>query len=192
MGEVRSSIVHISHEAVYWTALAHLPNWSRKKINQLFDVLLINRFTFSDFFLLNPEDWKSLFHLSEADIQVLITAQKKITHYSALVEKLYGLGYEIIPVHSRSYPSQLREKLGKSHTPTIIYIRGNTALLNQPAVSLFGSNRGSGNGLIFSQNMIQHFVQNQLVLVTSYDLGYNRYILNLCVYGKILIQQMAR
>jgi len=182
-------MISISPDAAYWVALAHLPNWSREKINDFFDRLLRNHFTFHDFFALKPEEWESLFHLSQEEIQTLQAAQQRIPYYVTITQKIYEQGFEIIPVHSKFYSTHLREKLGKSHAPTLFYAKGDINLLNAPSVSILGSNHGSGKGLIFTQNLIRHLVQENLALITSFEPGYHRYILNLCLQfgGRVLV-----
>lgn len=171
----------ISPEAAYWVAIAHLPNWSREKINDFFDRLLRNRFAFHDFFALKPEEWEGLFHLPREEIAILKSVQEKLPYYATITQKISERGFDVVPVHSRFYSAHLREKLGKSHAPTLFYTKGNIALFNTPAACILGSNHGSGNGLIFIQNLVRRFVKEDITLITTIEPGYHRYILNLCL-----------
>jgi len=174
-------MIVLAQEAAYWVAIAHLTNWSREKINDFFDRLLRNHFAFHDFFTLKPEEWESLFHLSREEITSLQSIQEKLPYYLTITQKISEQGFDIIPVHSRFYSAHLREKLGKSHAPTLFYTKGNVDLFNTPTACILGSNRGSGNGLIFIQNLIRRFVQEEITMITSIEPGYHRYILNLCL-----------
>ncbi|NLJ37248.1 MAG: hypothetical protein GX432_00600 [Candidatus Atribacteria bacterium] len=171
----------ISPEAAYWVAIAHLPNWSREKINDFFDRLLRNRFAFHDFFALKPEEWEGLFHFPQEEIAILKSVQEKFPYYATITQKISERGFDVVPVHSRFYSAHLREKLGKSHAPTLFYTKGNIALFNTPAACILGSNHGSGNGLIFIQNLVRRFVKEDITLITTIEPGYHRYILNLCL-----------
>ena len=99
------------------------------------------------------------FHLSREEITSLQSIQEKLPYYLTITQKISEQGFDIIPVHSRFYSAHLREKLGKSHAPTLFYTKGNVDLFNTPTACILGSNRGSGNGLIFIQNLIRRFVQ---------------------------------
>ena len=95
----------------------------QRKIND-FDRLLRNHFAFHDFFTLKPEEWESLFHLSREEITSLQSIQEKLPYYLTITQKISEQGFDIIPVHSRFYSAHLREKLGKSHAPTLFYTKG--------------------------------------------------------------------
>ena len=182
-------LVYTPADAVYWMAIAHLPNWNRERINILLEILLKSQFPLSEFFALNSEEWQNLFHLSEREIESIFSIKKKLPSFFALVEDLYNQGYEMIPVHSKVYSSHLRETLGKQYAPSILYVKGNVSLLNQPSACLFGSRHSIGRALIFSHNIVQDLVHNQKVIITSYDLGFDRLILNWCVQagGKCIV-----
>src|SRR5690606_33914888 len=113
-------------ETPYWIALAHLPRWGHKKINNLIiQFHHEDKRSIIDLFHTASEQWQKRYHLTPGQIIDLKKAQQAIDCYTQLARHLYSNGYETIPIISPDYPKTLKTNLKATHSPALLYIRGN-------------------------------------------------------------------
>ncbi len=167
--------MNYEHEFAYWMALSHLPNWGNEKINRLIIQIIDNyKISFAEFFELNAEELKHEFKLNDRQAKDIEQAKIDLPNYSFLSESLIEQGFRIIPVNSKEYSSTLKQNLKIQNAPPILYVKGNTKLLNEPSVAIVGSRRASERSLEFTRNIAKKCAENYEVVVSGFAKGVDK------------------
>src|SRR5579863_1529916 len=119
-------------EASYWISLAHLPRWGYSKINALIIKFFHeNKISVEDFFQLSEATWREAYQLDEKQVADLRQAKSELARNAFLAESYLSQGFEIIPIISPEYSRTLKANLKSSHSPAVLYIKGNKKLLEE-------------------------------------------------------------
>src|SRR5688572_10352866 len=141
-------------ETSYWIALAHLPRWGAAKINALaIKFIHEEKISIDEFFHLNHAIWKSKYGLVTQDVNDLLKAKSDLPNLAFLAEQLFNEGYEIIPINSIEYAPTLKTNLKATHSPVILYIKGNKQLMKEKSIAIVGSRESSEISLRFADNI---------------------------------------
>lgn len=177
-------------ETVYWMALAHLPRWRTARINQIsLDILQQRQLALADFFACPPNDWQPEFSLSPKEVSDLEQAQQALPQYAALAETLDSQEIDLIPISSEKYSRTLKQNLGLQYAPPLLYVKGNTQILNEPSAAVVGSRNASEIGLQFTKNIAGKCTKHYEVIVSGFAKGVDQTALDaaLDVHGHSII-----
>ena len=170
------------NEMPYWISLAHIPHWGAAKINAIVVKFFHEqKCSIQDFFHLEKGKWKDLYGLTDENITDLEKAKTLVAGNAFLAETLLNEGYEIIPLNSPDYSSTLKSNLKASHSPVILYIKGNKQLLKENSVAIVGSREAAEISLRFTDNIAQLAVKQHKVVVSGFAKGVDRQALNSAV-----------
>jgi len=177
----------MNQEAAYWMTLAHdLPAWNfsnregwknEDKMNLIIQFFHDKKMSVSDFFLLNENDLKNDFQLTEKQVNDLLEAQNKVSNNSFLAESLSNNGIEIIPIVSSDYSKTLKENLKKS-APVLLYIKGNKQILQENSIAIVGSRDASDIALEFTDNIAKLASKEFKVVVSGFAKGVDKQALD--------------
>jgi DNA processing protein len=166
-------------EAPYWIAIAHLPRWGAAKINALvIKFIHEEKITIEDFFHLEETKWKSNYGLITPDINDLLKAKSDLPGLASLAESLLNEGYEIIPLNSPEYSPTLKSNLKATHSPVILYIKGNKNLMKEKSISIVGSREASETSLKFADNIAKLASKEYKVIVSGFAKGVDKQALD--------------
>jgi DNA processing protein len=159
--------------------LAHLPKWKIEKINNLIiDILINNKISFSEFFGLGQNEWKSMFNLNDNEIVQINQLKTELPNLSFIAESLYEQGFEIIPFDSPDYSETLKENLKLKYSTPILYIKGNKKLLNEDCVAVVGARSAGELSLRFTENLSIILSKNFKVVVSGFAKGVDKMALD--------------
>jgi len=183
----------MNKEAAYWMTLAHdltpfgfsnRDGWKiEEKMNLIIQFFHDKKMSISDFFLLNENDLKNDFQLTEKQINDLIVAKTKVSNNAFLAETLYNSGIEIIPVISLDYSKTLKENLKKS-APIVLYSKGNKQMLQEKSVAIVGSRDASDIALQFTDNIAKLASKEYKVIVSGFAKGVDKQALDSAIIYK--------
>jgi predicted Rossmann fold nucleotide-binding protein DprA/Smf involved in DNA uptake len=179
----------MNNEAAYWITLAHLPRWGNLKINKLIITFFHdNNLTIEDFFQLSEQDWRSNYNLEYKDIEDLKKAKSELPNIAFLAETLINEGYEMIPITSPLYSKTLKENL-KYNAPSLLYVKGNTAILKEESVAIVGSRNASELSLDFTDHIAKLASVENKVVVSGFAKGVDLKALDSIIqyHGKSII-----
>ncbi len=201
------------NSAPYWIALAHIPNWSFKKINSIIVKFHHERkIPIEEFFLLSENVLKSVYGFSEDDFLSFLKAKTELANHAFLAETLINQGYEILPIIDPEFPKTLKEKLKVANCPPLLYVKGNKQLLNLEAISIFSSTKlnehsenfigslckkneliissvGKGAEILSLEKALENQKSSIIVLnqgILTFDSGFKKYYKDM-VNGKVLV-----
>lgn len=161
----------MNNEAAYWITLAHLPKWGNVKINKLIITFFHDqKLTIEAFFQLSEQEWKSNYNLEYKDIEDLKKAKAELPNIAFLAETLINEGYELIPIISPLYSKTLKENL-KYNAPSLLYVKGNTAILQEDSIAIVGSRNGSALSLDFTDHIAKKAGKENKVVVSGFAKG---------------------
>lgn len=178
----------MKNELTYWYTLAMMPKiWTRRK-NEIY-VRCFNhepKISIVDLFE-NSDTWNDL-DLTDEEKQAFETAHDELPNISFAVEDLLSQGYDILPVHSDKYPKTLKANLGVT-APTVIFTKGDIALLNEPSVAIVGSRNANATSLTFTDNVAKKATSEGKIVVSGFAKGVDRQALDsaLLAGGKSII-----
>ncbi|MBP1672505.1 MAG: putative Rossmann fold nucleotide-binding protein uptake [Bacteroidetes bacterium] len=161
----------MNNEAAYWITLAHLPKWGYVKLNNLIIRFFHeNNLSIEAFFQLSEQEWKSDYNLEYKDVEDLKKAKNDIPNHAFLAETLMNEGYELIPITSPLYSKTLKENL-KYNAPSLLYVKGNTAILQEDSIAIVGSRNASALSLDFTDHIAKKAGEENKVVVSGFAKG---------------------
>ena len=175
----------MTNEAAYWIALAHLPKWGHKKINDLI-IKFFHDYQISivDFFGLSESDWKNIYKLDENQIFDLRKAKSELGSNAFLAESFFSQGFEMIPITSPEYSKTLKTNLKAAHSPAVLYIKGNKKILEEKSIAIVGSRAASEIALKFTDNIAKNASKEYKVVVSGFAKGIDKQALDSAINYK--------
>ena len=172
-------------EAAYWISLAHLPRWGYSKINALIiQFFHENKISVEDFFQLTETTWREEYQLDEKQISDLRQAKSELAGNAFLAESYLSQGFEIIPIISPEYSKTLKANLKASHSPAVLYIKGNKKLLEEKSIAIVGSRDASQTALEFTDNIAKLASKEFKVVVSGFAKGVDKQALDSAIKHK--------
>lgn len=172
-------------EAAYWISLAHLPRWGHLKINTLIIKFFHeNKISVEDFFQLSETNWRETYQLDEKQISDLRQARSELASNAFLAESYLSQGYEIIPITSPEYSKTLKSNLKATHSPAVLYIKGNKKILEEKSIAIVGSRDASQTALKFTDNIAKLASKEFKVVVSGFAKGVDKQALDSAINYK--------
>lgn len=172
-------------EAIYWIALAHLPKWGYGKINGLIIKFFHEeKITIEDFFNLPESVWASRYQLESKEISDLHSAKSELPNNAFFAENLYSQGYEFIPITSPAYSKALKQNLKATHSPPLLYVKGNKKILHEKSIAIVGSRAAEGKSLEFTDNIAKLASKDFKVVVSGFAKGVDKQALDSAIKYK--------
>jgi len=169
----------MNKDASYWIAIAHLPRWGYLKINSLIvNFYHENKLSPEEFFQLNKQDWRTIYNLDDNQINDLVQAKADLPNNAFLAESLYNDGYELISITSPDYSKTLKSNLKTSHSPSLLYVKGNNKILNKQSIAIVGSRNASERSLEFTDNISKLASLDKKVVVSGFAKGVDKQALD--------------
>ena len=173
------------NEATYWIALAHLPRWGHLKINNL--IIKFHheyKISIEEFFNLSVKEWEAAYDLDAKQILDLKQAKIELPSNAFLAESFFSQGYELLPIISPEYSKILKENLKVSHSPSVLYIKGNKKILEEKSVAIVGSRDASEVSLQFADNIAKLASKEYKVVVSGFAKGVDKQALDSAIAYK--------
>lgn len=172
-------------EAAYWIALAHLPRWGHLKINNLIIKFFHeNKISVEDFFQLSETNWRETYQLDEKQLSDLRQAKSELASNAFLAESFLSQGFEIIPITSPEYSKTLKNNLKATHSPAVLYIKGNKKILEEKSIAIVGSRDASQTALKFTDNIAKLASKDFKVVVSGFAKGVDKQALDSAINYK--------
>lgn len=178
----------IKQELTYWVTLALMPNMWTKRKNEIYvrcyqhepQISIIDLFE-------DSSNWDAV-GLNDVEKSQFADARTQLPNNSFLVEELIAQGYDILPMTYDEYPKILKKNL-QYNAPTVIYTKGNKALLQETSVAVVGSRSADTLSLTFTDNIAKKAVSENKVVVSGFAKGVDRQALDSAVgaNGKSII-----
>lgn len=178
----------MKQELTYWITLSLIPKMWTKRKNEIYvncyqhepQISIIDLFE-------DATNW-DIVGLNELEKTQFKEAKSQLANYSFLVEELITQGYDIIPITSNEYPQLLKDNL-KYNAPTVIYAKGNKALLQEASIAIVGSRNADTKSLVFTERIAKNAVSANKVVVSGFAKGVDRQALDSAVRvgGKSII-----
>jgi len=168
----------MNKELAYWITLAHLPKIRTRIKNEIIIRLFEQNKTIIDFFNLTEEDWKNKFNLSDNDISIIKSGIDELPNNSFLVESLLEQGYKILPITSPEYSFILKNNLGRTYAPPVLYTKGNLQILKEDSIAIVGSRKANELSLTFTDNIARKASENYKVVVSGFAKGVDKHALD--------------
>lgn len=169
----------MNKEAAYWIALAHMPKWGYAKINALIiSFFHDHKIQIDEFFQLSEKDWKEQYKLDEIQISDLRNAKNDLPKTAFLAESFLSQGYEIVPITSAEYSKTLKKNLKATHSPSVLYVKGNKQLMQERSIAIVGSRSASQIALDFTDNVAKQACRDYKVVVSGFAKGVDKQALD--------------
>lgn len=178
----------IKQELTYWVTLALITKMWTKRKNEIYvncfkhnpQISIIELFE-------DSSTWEEV-GLNEIEKVQFEESRMQLANNSFLVDELMAQGYDILPITHEDYPKLLKENL-KFNAPTVIYIKGNKSLLQEPSIAIVGSRSADVMSLSFTDNIAKSATRNNKVVVSGFAKGVDRQALDSAVgtNGKSII-----
>ena len=149
------------NDTLYWMWLQNALGFGSVKINHI-----LSRFhSILDFYESGLDFWISLSIFSKKE---LIKLSEPVEHFSQIYDRCKMLNYDIISLSSDKYPFLLKQI---SNPPILLYVKGNSALLNSKCVSIVGSRRASSYGVQMAFEISHNLSERGITIVSGGALG---------------------
>jgi len=160
---INSSTYHNKSNIEYWLALKLVPRLAiHKKIE------LVKAFGLDELFSINdkPSILSSANNLSVK--QLVAFQQPDWQKISQIIEASSASNSAIICFDNPHYPQLLKEIYDP---PLVIFVQGNTSLLNSPQIAVVGSRSASSGGRDTAFTLCQQLAQQNIVITSGLALG---------------------
>jgi DNA processing protein len=175
----------MKNEATYWIALAHLPKWGYGKINSLIVKFFHDeKITIEDFFNLPESVWNNKYQLDSKEISDLQQAKSELPNNAFFAENLISQGYELIPITSPEYSKTLKQNLKTTHSPALLYVKGNKQILQEKSIAIVGSRTAAEKSLEFTDNIAKLASKDFKVVVSGFAKGVDKQALDSAIKYK--------
>ncbi len=162
-------------EITYWLAFI---NESGLKLNLVKPIIqrwcIINKRPLTEIFTLSPLEWGTTFNLSDADIERVSTVPEKLNPQATKLAQWQAEGFEPIIYSDPRYPQRLLNTLAPAKQPLILWVQGNTTLLNTPGVTILGNDPVDKPTDQFLDDLLQTVVAKNISLISGYGRGLDR------------------
>lgn len=175
----------MNNEATYWIALAHLPRWGHFKINTLIIKFYHeNKISIEEFFNLSENQWRTDYQLDEKQISDLLQAKSELASNAFLAESFFNQGFELIPIVSPGFSKTLKGNLKATHSPAVLYVKGNKKILEEKSIAIVGSRDASETALKFTDNIAKLASKEYKVVVSGFAKGVDKQALDSAINYK--------
>ncbi len=162
-------------DAAYWMALAHLPYWRTERINTLLvEILHKQQLALDDFFQCSEQEWQQEFQLSSQEAGDVATAKSSLPKLATLAAELLEKEFELIPIDTKNYSELLKKNLKLKYAPSLLYVKGNSSLLQESSAAIVGARTASEISLQFTAKIAKKCVENYHVVVSGFAKGVDR------------------
>lgn len=169
----------MNKEITYWISLAHIPKWGHAKINKLIVKFFHEeKISIEEFFNLPENDWSEKYALTPQDISDLQKAKAETPNNAFLAESLLNQGYELLPITSSEYSKTLKQNLKSSHSPPLLYIKGNKQIMQEKSIAIVGSRAAEERSLTFTDNIAKLATKEFKVVVSGFAKGVDKQALD--------------
>ena len=169
----------MNNEATYWITLAHLPKWGNGKINNLIVKFFYDeKISIEEFFNLPETIWNSKYQLEPNEILDLQKAKSELPNNAFFAENLISQGFELIPITSPEYSKTLKKNLKATHSPALLYLKGNKKILQEKSIAIVGSRAAAGKSLEFTDNIAKFASKDFKVVVSGFAKGVDKQALD--------------
>jgi DNA processing protein len=166
-------------ELTYWMSLAHIPKWGHSKINKLIVKFFHDeKISIEEFFNLPENSWSHRYGLNPQDIFDLLKAKSETPNNAFLAESLLNQGFELIPITSPDYSKTLKQNLKSSHSPPLLYVKGNKQVMQEKSIAIVGSRAAENKSLEFTDNIAKIATQAFKVVVSGFAKGVDKQALD--------------
>ncbi len=166
-----------NQELTYWVTLALMPKiWTRRK-NEIYVKCFEHNPQISIIDLFENRSCRDELSLTDEEKELFSAIYEQLPNNSFMVEDLLSQGYDILPIHCDEYPKLLKKNLGKA-APTVIFIKGNKELLNEPSTAIVGSRNADKISLQFTNNVAKRISASNGVVVSGFAKGVDRQALD--------------
>jgi len=169
----------MKNESIYWIAVSALKNMNTESVNNLIiDIYLNKKSSISEFFRLNENEYRLKYSLKPEIIENINSVKKKYPDLEEVKKGLESNSINVISVNSKDYSRQLYKNLKINRSPSVIYAKGDLALLNQSSIAIVGSRSASNISLKFTDSIAKKLVEMDKVIVSGYAKGVDRQALD--------------
>jgi DNA processing protein len=164
---------------IYWIAVSGLKNMKTEEINNLIiDIYINKKSNIADFFRLQENEYDLKYSLKPEIIEKIVSVKKKYPELEEVKKNIEKNSIKIIPVNSNDYSQQLKNNLKITRSPSVLFVKGDITLLNQPSVAIVGSRSASDISLNFTDSIAKKLVGTGKVIVSGYAKGVDRQALD--------------
>ncbi|MEY8685589.1 DNA-processing protein DprA [Bacteroides sp. AN502(2024)] len=166
-----------NQELTYWVTLALMPKiWTKRK-NEIY----VNCFNHNPKISIielfeEPSYWDEL-GLNDSEKELFKATYSQLANNSFLVEDMLSQGYDIIPLHSDSYPAILKKNL-KIAAPTVIFTKGNKNIFREHSIAIVGSRKADEISLKFTDNVAKKASSENKIVVSGFAKGVDKQALD--------------
>ena len=178
----------IKQELTYWVTLALIPKMWTKRKNEIYVRCYQHEPQISIVDLFDDSSNWDFVGLNDVEKSQFAEARAQLPNNSFLVEELIAQGYDILPITYDDYPKILKNNL-QYNAPTVIYTKGNKAILQEASIAIVGSRSADTLSLTFTDNIAKKAVSENKVVVSGFAKGVDRQALDSAVgaNGKSII-----
>jgi len=162
-------------ELIYWLALI---NESGLKLSLVKPIIqrwcVAEQRPLAELFELSPLEWETTFGVSDQEAERAIATRRKLAQQAAALKQWQAAGIEPITFLDARYPGRLAHTLPPARQPLILWAQGALNILNQPGVTMLGSQTPSDDSLEFIQELMTALAAEEVGLVSGYGRGLDR------------------
>ena len=154
----------MTNELHHWVGLSLAPGLGPATIRKLLDVFHSPGHVFAA----AQAELSGATGLPAAQLDGLLRSRELLEAAQTEIERLKRLGGRPLSLVDPDYPEQLRQT---AQPPPVLYVRGDTALLNRPAVAIVGSRSATTYGRRTAANLARDLGRRGVTVISGLAVG---------------------
>lgn len=154
----------------YWIALDMVKGMGPANLRLVFDVLASSGLSARDLFDLKEDEIVREFRLSDKIAKAVSEAKKNLLRVEDELAGLGESGVDIILFFEKRYPQRLSNIL-KNSLPPVLFVMGNSALLQEQGAAVLGDINISEKGALLASLAARELVSHQIAVISGLAQG---------------------
>ncbi len=156
--------------AKYWIALDMVKGMGPANLRLVYESLSSSGLSARDLFDLAEDEIVKEFHLSEKIAKAVIEAKKNVLRVEDELVRLGESGVESILFFEKRYPQRLSNVL-KNTAPPVLFVLGNSALLDKHGAAILGDINVSEKGALLASLAAKELVSYRIMVISGMAQG---------------------
>lgn len=154
----------------YWISLDMVKGVGPVNLRLIYDGLALSGLSARDLFDLEEDEIVKEFRMSEKIAKAVSDAKKNLSRVDDELSRLQESGVEIILFFEKRYPQRLSNIL-KNTMPPVLFVLGNSSLLNERKAAVLGDINVSEKGALLASLAAKELILHRIAVISGLAQG---------------------
>ncbi|OQY45755.1 MAG: hypothetical protein B6242_09595 [Anaerolineaceae bacterium 4572_78] len=177
----------MNDNVIYWLTLINNSGLKLGKIKKIIhEWYFMDNKPIKDLFALSSSELYFSFNLTDAETNQFLKAIKPpiLQKQQILIETWQKENIKILTLENLHYSVRLIAMLQIKQLPLLLWVKGDTHLLNEPTITILGPEKPQESTVEFVELLIQELISENIGVVSGYGRGLDRIVFEKMIQGE--------